>query len=164
MKKLEIKITVHTYDSEEELQKNDQLLIREAREISSHAYAPYSNFFVGAAIRLSNGEIVTGNNQENAAYPSGICAERVAAFYAGSRFSGINMETICITAQSPNFIINEPIPPCGACRQVLLEYETRQEKNIRVLLTGKSGKIYEIDGIKSLMPLVFSAKDLFGPK
>ena len=118
------------------------------------SYAPYSNFNVGAAVRMSNGEIVTGSNQENAASPSGLCAERVTMFYANSRYPNVAPKALAIATFVDGDFLEEPITPCGACRQVLLEREVRYGVNIDVLLYGKKG-IYKISSVKDLLPLSF---------
>jgi cytidine deaminase len=124
------------------------------------AYAPYSEFHVGAAVLLENGEIIAGNNQENAAYPSGLCAERVALFYAGSQYPTIAIKTIAISVKSKNVIISEPLSPCGGCRQVIAEYENKFKKPIRIIMSGEKGQIYIANSIESLLPLMFSKKYL----
>lgn len=152
-KEINLSVDVASYD---ELSDIDRKLIDAAREASHRAYAPYSHFSVGAAILLSNGEIITGSNQENAAYPSGLCAERTAAFYAHSRFPEAIFRKIAIAAidTSGNEILS-PISPCGACRQVLLEYETIAGDSVEVLLAGRS-EIYILPSVASLLPLSFS--------
>lgn len=152
-KEINLSVAVASYD---ELSDIDRKLIDAAREASHRAYAPYSHFSVGAAILLSNGEIITGSNQENAAYPSGLCAERTAAFYAHSRFPEAIFRKIAIAAidTSGNEILS-PISPCGACRQVLLEYETIAGDSVEVLLAGRS-EIYILPSVASLLPLSFS--------
>lgn len=152
-KEINLSVDVAAYD---ELSDIDRKLIDAAREASHRAYAPYSHFSVGAAILLSNGEIITGSNQENAAYPSGLCAERTAAFYAHSRFPEAIFRKIAIAAidTSGNEILS-PISPCGACRQVLLEYETIAGDSVEVLLAGRS-EIYILPSVASLLPLSFS--------
>ena len=153
MKHFEIaaKVTISLYD---ELNKEEKTLIEAAKSSSMNAYAPYSLFKVGAAVLLENNEVITGNNQENIAYPSGLCAERVAVFHANSTFPETKIKTIAIVAFfDGNFV--EQISPCGSCRQVLWEIENKQKCPIRILLYGRN-KIYIIDSIKDLMPLSFS--------
>jgi len=158
---IKLESTVYTYSSEKELpDPKDSLLLTKAREVSLKAYAPYSKFNVGAAARLESGEIVLGNNQENVAYPSGICAERVAVFYAGAMFPGDHVETIAIVAHSDNFKMDTPVAPCGACRQVLAEYEERKGSGIRILLSSDSGEIYEIRSVGAILPLAFLEEGL----
>ena len=140
----------------EEVPAVERQLIDEARRISAQAYAPFSNFSVGAAILLSSGKIVTGANQENVAYPSGTCAERVAAFYAHAHFPDDKFVTIAIAAfHSDGEELSQPISPCGNCRQALLEYENLFNSKIKVLLVGKE-YIHIISSISDLLPLSFS--------
>lgn len=139
-----------------ELTIDDRRLVDAARESIFKAYAPYSRFRVGAAIALTNGEIVTGSNQENIAYPSGLCAERVACFYAHSQYPEARFNTIAIAACDVNGSeLQLPISPCGSCRQALLEYETLAGSNVRVILVGVK-EIYILPSVKSLLPLAFS--------
>jgi len=157
---IEIKIVFEEYDNISELQNTDQELLRKAVEASGNAYAPYSEYYVGAAVLLGNGKIITGNNQENAAYPSGLCAERVAIYYASSQYPEEEILAIAITAKAKNFSIDTPVAPCGACRQVLAEYETRQNKSIRLLLMSDNGKIQIIKSVEDVLPLMFHANEL----
>lgn len=160
MIKKELKIAFTEYNSEEELIKEEQELLKMAREASKSAYAPYSNFNVGAALLLENGVIVTGNNQENVASPSGLCAERVAIYAAGAKYPNVAITTIAITCNTKRFQMNEPISPCGACRQAMSEYETRHKNKIRTILAGETGKILVMDSIADLLPFVFKAEKL----
>jgi cytidine deaminase len=159
-KKIEIPFTVEEFDSTEELTAIHQQLLEEAGKAAKNAYAPYSNFNVGAALVLEDGTIITGNNQENAAYPSGLCAERVAVFAAGAQHPGKKIKTVAITAFSSELDVNSPIAPCGACRQVLAEYEKRYESPIEIVLKGETGKIFLIQSASSLLPLIFNRKSL----
>lgn len=143
------------YASASELEPQDQQLLQEAAKARENAYAPYSNFLVGAAIRLANGEVATGSNQENAAFPSGLCAERVCAFHAGARFPGVGMEVLAISAGHRHQGLDSPPVSCGACRQSLLEYEQRQGSPIRILMAGTSGGILEAPSVESLLPFPF---------
>lgn len=155
MKKLDITVpvTVAIYD---ELSPEDRHLVDLAREATHRSYAPYSKFCVGAAILLSNGEIVTGSNQENAAFPSGTCAERTACYYAHFRYPEAKFETIAIAARGTDGLeIANPVAPCGACRQALLEYETLAGKNVKVILIGRD-EIYILPSVSSTLPLAFS--------
>jgi cytidine deaminase len=154
MIKKEIKITVYEYNTVKELSDEYQDLVQKAMEISQKAYAPYSKFKVGASLLLENRQIITGNNQENAAYPSGLCAERVALFYANSLFPTIPVMAIAITAFYNGQFIETPIPPCGACRQVLIETETRFNKPINVILAGKNNLLV-IKSVSDLLPIKF---------
>ena len=138
----------------------DSKLLEEAWSACDSAYAPYSNFHVGAALQLANDMIFRGNNQENAAYPSGICAERVAVFSAAASFPGVKIKTIAVVAKTEVFNLSQPVTPCGACRQVIAEYETLAGSPIRIILQGNSEKIWIIDGISNLLPLMFQGGDL----
>ncbi len=159
MQKKEIITTIFEYNSIKELPKDDILLIEKAKEAAKNSYSPYSTFKVGAAVLLENNEIIQGSNQENAAYPSGLCAERVALFYANSKFPEVKVKTIAITALMNNKFIDEPVPPCGSCRQVMLETEIRFNSPIKVILSGNK-KIQIIENIKQLLPLDFSNFDI----
>lgn len=154
MKEFKISTTVKSY-TYDELDASDRELVDAARNMTEKSYAPYSHFHVGAAIRLSNGLIITGANQENAAFPSGTCAERSAAFYAHAQYPDASFRAIAIAACDGNGELREPISPCGACRQALLEYETLAKANVRVLLASRD-RIFELPSVKSLLPLAFS--------
>jgi len=143
----------------DELTSLQQQLIDKAKEQVQNAYAPYSGFYVGAALELENGEIITANNQENSAYPSGLCAERVAVFYANAQYPDIPVKTLAIAAFTNGEFLKMPVTPCGACRQVLLETELRFEKDITILLYG-SQEIYIISCVKDLLPLSFDKLQL----
>jgi len=143
-----------------QLEDEDSKLLKEAWETCESAYAPYSQFHVGAAVRLANDMIFKGNNKENAAYPSGICAERVAVFSASASFPGVQIKTIAVVAKTKVFNLSNPVTPCGACRQVLAEYEMLAGKPIRILLQGNSEKIWIINGIENLLPLMFHGGEL----
>lgn len=142
-----------------ELDEEDRRLIDAAKEATRRSYAPYSHFAVGAAALLANGTIVTGSNQENAAYPSGTCAERTTLFYANSQYPDQPVKTLAIAARSASGFVRTPIPPCGACRQVLLETEQRYHRPMRILLYSEQ-EIYCLEGVKSLLPLSFGAEFL----
>ena len=146
-------ITVVDY---QELDPTDRTLVDTAREATLRAYAPYSRFSVGAAVLLDNGEIVSGSNQENAAPPSSLCAERTAAYYAHARYPEAKFVTVAIAARdTTGNEIAAPISPCGACRQALLEYEKLAGNGVKVLLAGRS-EIYILPSVKSLLPLSFT--------
>jgi cytidine deaminase len=162
MKTTEIRIVVFEYQNIEELAENDRILLTKARNSAGSAYAPYSNFHVGAAVLLSNGEIITGNNQENSAYPSGLCAERVALFYANANFPDSAVLTIAVSAAKNGILVHEAVKPCGSCRQALAETEVRFNKPIRIILDGQDS-ILLLNGVESLLPLSFSKKDLASP-
>lgn len=155
MEKLQITIPVEAVDFNE-LSELDRKLVEMAREATYRSYSPYSHFRVGAAIALDNGEIVVGSNQENVAYPSGTCAERSACFYAGARYPDAKFLTIAIAARDTdgNFV-EQPIAPCGACRQALLENELRAGHNVRVILTGKD-RLYILPSVRSTLPFAFT--------
>jgi cytidine deaminase len=132
-------------------------LVDAAREATLRSYAPYSGFSVGAAVRLSNGKLLTGNNQENAAYPSGLCAERTTLFWANAQYPDAAVESLAIAARNADGELPVPIPPCGACRQVILEVENRFNRSIRIILYGAKECYVIEDGIKALLPLCFNA-------
>lgn len=154
---LHIGIRIYTY---EELDAADRELIDAAREATHRSYAPYSHFSVGAAARLADNTVVCGSNQENAAYPSGLCAERTTLFYANSRYPDQAVTTLAIAARNEQGeFLDDPIPPCGACRQVMLETEVRYRQPMRILLYGRKG-IYEVKKVGDLLPLSFDASDM----
>ncbi len=138
----------------------DADLLKEAWLACDLAYAPYSDFHVGAALRLANGFIFKGNNQENSAYPSGLCAERVAVFAASAMHPGVAIQTIAVVAKTKVFNLSSPVTPCGACRQVIAEYEMLSGKPIRIILQGNSDKIWILEGINNLLPLMFHGAEL----
>ena len=150
-----ITVALTEFENLEELSSQDRSLMIRAIEARKNAYAPYSSFNVGAAIRLENGEVVIGNNQENASYPSGLCAERVAVFQAGARFPKVVIEAIAISAASENHEVTTPAAPCGNCRQSISEYEFRQKKPISIFMMGKTGKIVKSNSIADLLPMAF---------
>lgn len=155
MKKMDINIPVEVLDYAE-LSDRERTLVDMARDATYRSYAPYSHFNVGAAIELSNGELVPGSNQENAAFSSGTCAERSACFYAHARYPESDFVRIAIAARGVDGeFVENPIPPCGSCRQSLLEYETLAGRPVEVLLVGRD-KIYRLPSIKSLLPLAFT--------
>ncbi len=154
MIKREIKSVLVDYNSPAELNDELQKLIQKAKDAAENAYAPYSEFKVGAAVLLENDEIIEGSNQENAAYPSGLCAERVAIFYANSKFPNTKIKAIAVTASSKDGFVEEPIPPCGSCLQVMLESEQRANRSIQVLLFGTK-KITIVNNVKQFLPVYF---------
>jgi cytidine deaminase len=160
MKKKSVSITYFESDNIRDLKPEDRDLLEKARDAANNAYAPYSGFHVGAAVKLENGKIIPGNNQENAAYPSGLCAERVALFTASAQYPGVPVTDIAITARSADFLIDYPVTPCGACRQVMSEYEYHHSKPIRIILSGESGKVYIYENIDSLLPFRFDSSQL----
>ena len=159
-KKSKIEIALEVFESVSELPKEIQELMESAREAREKAYAPYSHFKVGAAILLESGKITVGNNQENAAYPSGLCAERVAIFHCGAVYPNQAIKAMAITASSENHKLTEPIGPCGACRQSMSEYEEIQKSPIAIYFMGDSGKIIKVSSVKDLLPLGFDSKYL----
>ena len=160
LKNQKIEIELEVFESVSELPKDIQELMNKAQQARENAYAPYSRFKVGAAIRLSSGEITIGSNQENAAYPSGLCAERVAIFHTGALFPNQEITAMAITASSPSQVLAEPIGPCGACRQSMAEYEQKQNSPIAVYFMGETGKIVKVNKVMDLLPLGFDAKYL----
>ena len=152
-RKIVTSLFVYAYD---ELPADYKRLVDEAKRVTKDAYAPYSKFHVGAALLLANGEIVSATNQENAAYPSGMCAERVTMFYANSRYPNLPPKALAIASFAEGDFLDEPITPCGACRQVLLEAEMRYGADINVLLYGKRG-VYVVSSVKALLPLSFNS-------
>ena len=155
MKKITITSQFLAYSSLQELPNDIQNLMEEAVAVRKKAYAPYSKFRVGAALLLDNEQIVLGSNQENAAYPSGLCAERVAIYQAGAIYPEAKILKMAITAASDSNKTIAPIPPCGACRQSIAEYETRQESPIEIYFMGETGDIYKSDSLKNLLPFMF---------
>ena len=160
MKEISITSSFLVYNSLEELSKEIQDLMNQAVEIRKKAYAPYSQFRVGAALLLDNGKIVLGSNQENAAYPSGLCAERVAIFHAGSIYPEAKILKIAITAASDTNQTTAPIPPCGSCRQSIAEYEIKQDTPIEIYFMGEIGEVYKSASLKNLLPFMFDKKFL----
>ena len=159
----EIVKSVHIILKEEgELSEVEQKLVAAAKEATLRSYAPYSRFHVGAAVLLDNGEIITGNNQENCAYPSGLCAERTTLFYANSRYPDVPVRILCIAARDTSgTFTKEPISPCGACRQVMLETEHRYSGKMEVLLYGEE-ETYVFESAADLLPLIFVKENLKG--
>lgn len=149
-------ITYEEYSSFDELNAPDQELCNEAIKAMATSHSPYSQFRVGAAVKLQSGKIVYGSNQENVAYPSGLCAERVALFTVGSAFPDDKIVSMAITAHTDHFQIKEPVTSCGACLQVMAEYEKKQSHPIDVLFYCKSGPVIKMNGIKSLLPFAFA--------
>lgn len=154
-KKISFDITI--YGSIEELNANDRDLMSAAVHARKKAYAPYSNFSVGASVLLANGEIIEGNNQENASYPSGLCAERVAVFYAGAKFPNVKIQTVAISAASATYDVSTPAAPCGNCRQAISEYEFKQNSSIKIILMGETGSVIVCDCLSDLLPLGFNS-------
>jgi cytidine deaminase len=152
--------SVDVYDSADALPEQDALLLAKAQEATGKAYAPYSEFQVGAVARMENGELLIGTNQENASYPIGICAERVLLSAASSVYPGMAVDTIAISYNNLHGESDHPIAPCGVCRQSLHEYEERTNHPIRLILGGKKGKIYIVEQAGQLLPLAFTKNEL----
>jgi cytidine deaminase len=163
MKNETLQIRYQVFDDPETLAKPDKELLEAAQSAVKNAYAPYSGYRVGAAVRLRNGEVITGTNQENAAYPSSLCAERIALYYASSRYPDVAVTAIAVTAKSDSFSIPEPVTPCGPCRQVMAETEKRWNTPLRIILSGDHGKVYLFERINNLLPFAFSADKLKKP-
>ena len=150
-----IKSSFTVFDQVSELPSDIQALMTDAVSIRKNAYAPYSKFRVGAALLLDNGKVILGSNQENAAFPSGLCAERVAIFQSGALYPDATIVRMAISAASDVNTTSAPIPPCGACRQAIAEYEFKQNSNIEIFFMGETGKIFKSDSLKNLLPLMF---------
>jgi len=155
MKKVELKTQITIFDSVEELSTIVKGLMEKAIEAKQNAYAPYSKFKVGAAMLLEDGTIITGNNQENAAYPSGMCAERVAIWKVSSEYPKKKILKLAISASSSTQILKEAVAPCGACRQTLSEYEIKQKAKIEVYFMGEVGEIIKTESVLDLLPIAF---------
>ncbi|SEQ70312.1 cytidine deaminase [Hyunsoonleella jejuensis] len=160
MKKIKIETALFVFENENQLPPQVSKLINSAKKARLDAHAPYSNFAVGAAILLDNDEVITGNNQENASYPSGLCAERTAIYYAGAKYPKANFLKIAIVAGSLKGKTSQPIPPCGACRQAIAEYEVRQKSPIEIYFMGTSGKVMKSNSLENLLPLIFDKSQL----
>ncbi|OKS87902.1 cytidine deaminase [Mucilaginibacter polytrichastri] len=151
----EIKISFDEYDALTDLNDSDNALCIEAKNALKHSHSPYSKFSVGAALRLQSGKIIYGSNQENVAYPSGLCAERVALFHWGANYPNDPIESMAITAHTDAFKLNQPVTPCGSCLQVMAEYEKKQDQKIRILLFCEGGPIWAVQGSESFLPFLF---------
>ena len=160
MTEKKVEFSYEEFADSSELNESDASLLNEARKVTADAYAPYSNFHVGAVAILENGQKVAGTNQENASYPVGICAERVLLGSAATLFPNFPIKTMAISYNSKDVKSDHPISPCGMCRQALLEYETRTEKPIRIILSGQEGKVFIINTVKYLLPFAFTKSEL----
>lgn len=156
----EHKISYHDIAGYNDLDETEKILFDKANDIRQRAYAPYSNFTVGCAVLLENGEIVTGSNQENAAYPSGLCAERTAMFWIGANYPDVKIKKLFVIGAPREAVSSVPIPPCGACRQAILEYEAKQENGIEIYFASLGGAIYKTSSIRDLLPFSFDASYL----
>lgn len=160
MAEKKVEFSYEELNDSSELNDADQQLLTKARLVTNQAYAPYSNFHVGAVAKMENGETVSGTNQENASYPVGICAERVLLGSAASLFPNIPITTMAISYNSKEIKSDHPISPCGMCRQALVEYETRTQKPIRIILSGQEGKVFIITTASNLLPFAFTKSEL----
>ncbi|MEI6594134.1 MAG: cytidine deaminase [Bacteroidota bacterium] len=151
---------VKKYTDVSELSETDMAMLKHAKEAVHTAYAPYSKFYVGCAVLLENGEIILGSNQENIAYPSGLCAERVAIFHAGSKYPNVPITAIAITVKAHDFLVKEPIACCGACLQSMSEFEMKFKKPMRIILQGEVGDILVAEGVKVFLPFQFWVEEL----
>ena len=151
MNKIEINITAKEYELINELNEEDKLLLIAAQEARETAYTPYSEFNVGAAVLLDNGKIIKGSNQENGAYPSGTCAERVAVFYANASYPDVAIKALAISSSIKGVPNKKVVFPCGSCRQVLVESEKRQNKNMKIIMGGESS-IIVLDSVSEMLP------------
>jgi len=152
----EIKIAYFEYESPDQLDPEDRELAEAAIEATEGSYAPYSGFNVGAAVRLDSGKIIKGSNQENAAYPSGLCAERTAMFYAAATYPDNAIISIAVTASQDGILCDNPATPCGACRQVMAQYQTKGGRPMSILLVGKN-KIWKFSKVDDILPLIFDS-------
>jgi len=160
MKEIKIESKLFVFDALSETPNDVQELMQEAINAREKAYAPYSKFHVGTALLLDNGEIISGSNQENASYPSGLCAERTAIFYAGAKYPKAKVVKMAITAASQNQKTETPIPPCGACRQSIAEYENKQGQSIEIYFMGEVGKVIKSNSLANLLPFGFDSSNL----
>ncbi len=160
MKSGKIEIEYIDYNSEAELLEEDRYILARAWEAINGSYAPYSGFRVGAAVLLENDEVIPGSNQENAAYPSGLCAERVALFYANSKYPDVSVKTLAVVAKSNNFDYSDIVTPCGSCRQVIAETEMRQKSPVRIIMGAGDGRVRIVESIDSLLPMMYYEEKL----
>lgn len=156
----DIDINYSTYNSESELDAQSAMLMERAKAALESSYSPYSNFQVGAAVLLENGQIITGSNQENSSFPAGLCAEQVALFHVGSNYNGIKIRQIAVTAKRRNGEVFLPVSPCGTCRQVMLEYEIKQNSPIEVLMQVSVNKWVKAHSVEILLPFCFNKNAL----
>lgn len=159
---LTLEFSLEEYDSPEDLPAEDLELLTEAKKYAEHSYSPYSNFKVGACLRLKDGTLFGGSNQENIAYPSGLCGESISILAAGAQYPDIPIESLAVTTISGE--TDELVTPCGVCRQVIAEYELRYSTPIRIIMRGKTGKVYVVPSIKALLPLMFEHGEVKKPR
>ena len=160
MKQITHSFDYQVFETQAELPADDLELLRKAADATNGSYAPYSRYHVGAAIRMANGEVFSGSNQENMSFPAGSCAERVGLFMATATYPDTPVEAIAITARSEDFEVSEPVPPCGICRQAIAEYEMKFDNKIRIILGSSTGKVFIFNEMRSLLPLAFREKGL----
>lgn len=154
-----LEVKYEYYDSWKSLDESDIDLVKKAYDVMENAYAPYSKFRVGASLLMEDGTLITGSNQENIAYPSGLCAERVALFYAGANYPDKKINTLCVVAKGDLVPTEEILSPCGGCRQVMLETENRQGNAFRVILVSQNEKTVVFNSARDLLPLAFGVRD-----
>lgn len=152
--------TIKKYEHEDELPSDDRKLLALAKEAVSSSYAPYSHFHVGCALELNNGVIIKGSNQENIAYPSGLCAERVAVFSAGANYPDQPIKAMAITVKAESYVVKEPIMSCGACLQSMSEYELKFKQPMRIILQGETGAVFIAEGLRTFLPFMFWVDEL----
>lgn len=162
MENKEIKIAFEDFKGIEELSLEDQSLCKEAVKALENSHSPYSNFKVGVAIKLASGKVVYGSNQENVAYPSGLCAERVALFAVGANYPNDKIVSVAITASTQEFKLIQPTTPCGACLQVMAEYEKKQNEEFEIILYCINGPVWKTKGVSSFLPFMFFEDRLRG--
>jgi cytidine deaminase len=160
MEEIKKESVIRKYASVSELDENDRQLLEQAKRAVSTSYAPYSKFHVGAALILENGVVISGSNQENIAYPSGLCAERVAIFHAGAAYPDVPVVAMAVTAKAEDFEMKEPVMSCGACLQSMSEFELKFGRPIRIILQGETGDIYIAEGLRTFMPFMFWVNEL----
>lgn len=156
MKKIKLESIITVFESVDELSDVEKLLVNEAKNATSNSYAPYSKFHVGCSLLMDNHEIITGSNQENAVFPLGICAERVALSSAGNNMPNIKVKALAIAVKSKFYTSNDPVFPCGSCRHTILEFENRHQTDIKIYLIGGDDKVYLIDSVKDILPSGFN--------
>lgn len=152
----EIKISYQEFDNIDDLETRDKALVEAAMEAMKNSYAPYSNFNVGAALRLEDDTIVIGANQENAAYPSGLCAERTALFYAGAKYPDLGITTLALCAGQNGVVCDNPATPCGACRQVMAQYQRKLGRPMQIIMVGAK-KTWKFSSVDDILPLTFDS-------
>jgi cytidine deaminase len=160
MEEIKTTSTIQQYTSATELSLEDQQLLNDAKAAVNTSYAPYSRFHVGCALILENGVIIKGSNQENIAYPSGLCAERVAIFHAGASYPDVPVRTMAITVKAEGYVVDKPITSCGSCLQSMSEFELKFNKPMRIILQGETGNIWVADSLRTFIPFMFWVDEL----